>query len=140
MLTCKILLICKEPKSFQNQTSQFKLKITQDVIKKEICWYGRLTITQNLSTYIYNSEAVAQKYSVKKMFLEISQNSQENTCARVSFLVNLQAETLALVLSCEFCEISKNTFFTEHLPGLAVSWVRSHVHTPTHAIFCLAVR
>ena len=29
------------------------------------------------------------------MFLEISQNSQENTC--------------------EFCEISKNTFFTEHV-------------------------
>ena len=25
------------------------------------------------------------------MFLEISQNSQENTCARVSFLIKLQA-------------------------------------------------
>ena len=24
-------------------------------------------------------------------------------------------ETLALVFSCEFCEISKNSFFTEHL-------------------------
>ena len=24
-------------------------------------------------------------------------------------------ETLAQVFSCEFCEISKNTFFTEHL-------------------------
>ena len=30
-------------------------------------------------------EAVTQKYSVKKVFLQISQNSQENTCARVSF-------------------------------------------------------
>ena len=30
-------------------------------------------------------EAVAQRCSVKKVFLEISQNSQENTCARVSF-------------------------------------------------------
>ena len=27
----------------------------------------------------------------KKMFLEISKNSQENTCARVSFLIKLQA-------------------------------------------------
>ena len=27
------------------------------------------------------------KCSPKKMFLEISQNSQENTCARVSFLI-----------------------------------------------------
>ena len=27
----------------------------------------------------------------------------------------IKKETLALVLSCEFCKISKNTFFTEHL-------------------------
>ena len=30
-------------------------------------------------------EAIIQRCSVKKVFLEISQNSQENTCARVSF-------------------------------------------------------
>ena len=36
-------------------------------------------------------EAVAQTCFVKKVFLEISQNSQENTCARVSFLIKLQA-------------------------------------------------
>ena len=53
------------------------------------------------------------------MFLEISQNWQENTCATVSFLIKLQAlgvqlyqkDTVAQVFSCEFCEISKNTFF-----------------------------
>ena len=32
-----------------------------------------------------NPEAVSQTCSVKKAFLEISQNSQENTCGRVSF-------------------------------------------------------
>ena len=32
-----------------------------------------------------NTEAVVQRCSLKKVFLEISQNSQENTCARVSF-------------------------------------------------------
>ena len=31
------------------------------------------------------SEPVAQRSSVKTMFLEISQISQENICARVSF-------------------------------------------------------
>ena len=54
----------------------------------------------------------------KKVFVEISQNSQENTSARVSFLIKLQAwtcnfnkrETLAQVFFCAFCEISKNTF------------------------------
>ena len=43
------------------------------------------------SQHLHNSEAVAQRCSVKKVFLEISQNSQENTCARDSFLIKLQA-------------------------------------------------
>ena len=70
-------------------------------------------------------EAVAQRCSVRKMFLEILQDSQENTCARVSFLVKLQAYrpatlfknlmTLVKVFSWEFCEISKTPFFLEHL-------------------------
>ena len=41
-------------------------------------------------------EAVAQTCSVKKVFLEISENSQENTCARVSILIKLQASGLQL--------------------------------------------
>ena len=36
-------------------------------------------------------EEVSQLCSVKKVFLKISQNSQENNCARVSFLIKLQA-------------------------------------------------
>ena len=61
---------------------------------------------------------------MKKGVLEFSQNSQEKTCTRVIFLnevAGLQAcnfikkETVAQVFSCEFCEIFKNTFFTEHL-------------------------
>ena len=45
-------------------------------------------------------EAVAQACSAKKVFLKISQNSQENTCARVSILIKLQAQ----VFSWKFCE------------------------------------
>ena len=55
-------------------------------------------------------EAVAQRCSVKKVFLKISQNSKENTKA-----FNVINETLAQVFSCEFCELFKNTFLTEHL-------------------------
>ena len=36
------------------------------------------------------TEAVTQRCSVKKVFLEISQNSYETTSARVSFLIKLQ--------------------------------------------------
>ena len=46
------------------------------------------------------------------MLLEISQNSQENTCARASFI---KKETLAQVFSSEFCEILEDAFFKEHL-------------------------
>ena len=58
------------------------------------------------------TEAVGQMYSVKKVFLEILQNSQENTCARASLLIKfIKKETLAQVFSCEFCEMFKNAFF-----------------------------
>ena len=43
--------------------------------------------------FIQFKEAVVQRCSAKKVFLEISQNSQENTCAKVSFLTKLQAGT-----------------------------------------------
>ena len=88
-----------------------------------------------------------QKCYIKKVFLEISQNSQESTCVRVFFLQNISGdcfckhsyplqfpipagrthtkkkEALAQMFSCEFCEISKNTFFKEHLRTTAsVPW------------------
>ena len=51
------------------------------------------------------------------MMLQATKNSQENTCARVSFLACnfIKKETLAQMFSCESCQISKNTFFTEHI-------------------------
>ena len=37
------------------------------------------------------AETVVRRCSVKEVILEILQNPQENTCARVSFLIKLQA-------------------------------------------------
>ena len=65
--------------------------------------------------------------SVNKEFQKILQNSPENTCARVSFLIKLKdlvgnfikKETLAQVLCCEYCKIFKNTSgggFWNYLP------------------------
>ena len=64
-----------------------------------------------------DTEAVLWRCSVEKVFLEISKNSQKNTCARLSFLIKLQA--LAQVFFCEFCEISENTFFNRTPPVAA---------------------
>ena len=54
----------------------------------------------------------------KKVFLTISQNSQDNTCARRACNF-VKKETLAKVFSCEICKFFKNTFFTEQLRALA---------------------
>ena len=71
------------------------------------------------------TEAVVRRCSVKKVLLEISQNSQENTCAR-AFLNKVAG--LGQVLSCEFCEISKNNFF-HRTPQVAASVVNQSVDT-----------
>ena len=72
-----------------------------------------------------SSEAVAHRISVKKLFLEISQNSLESTYA--SLLIHKVAgqgrqhylkRDPGTDVSYEFCEIWKNTFFTEHLSWL----------------------
>ena len=64
---------------------------------------------------------------MKKVLLEISQNSQENTRVRIYFLIKLQAtlaETLAQVFSCEFCEIFENI---EHLWWLLLVFIFYYV-------------
>ena len=49
-----------------------------------------------------STEAATWGVPLKKVFLKISQNSQENICARVSFLIKLQASGLTQMFSCEF--------------------------------------
>ena len=57
------------------------------------------------------------------MLLKISQNSQEDTCVGVSFLIKLEVsgnfvkkEALTQVFFCEFCEVFKNIYrtYAEH--------------------------
>ena len=71
---------------------------------------------------IFLVEAVTQRSSVKKVLLEILRNSLENTSGLQLYK---KKETLALVFSFEFCEISKNTFFTEHLRWLLLFFAPS---------------
>ena len=63
-----------------------------------------------LSFYL-SSEAVVQKCSVKKVF-KIHRKTPGPKPKACNFI---KRETLAQVFSCEFCEISKNAFLTEHL-------------------------
>ena len=73
--------------------------------------------TTNTLMKLKNLEAVSQMFSVKKIFLKISQHSQENTCARVSF--NFIKKRLWRrcfpVICAKFLRIP---FLTEHLRWL----------------------
>ena len=62
-----------------------------------------------------NIEAVAWRCSVKKVLLVISQNSRKTPVPESLF----KKETLAQVFSCEFCEISRNTFSYRTTPVAA---------------------
>ena len=55
-----------------------------------IWWWETDEYCIDHSSLFQSREAAAQRCSVKKVFLEISQNSQKNTCARFSFLVKLR--------------------------------------------------
>ena len=71
------------------------------------------------------------------MFLKILQNSQENTCARIS-LMQAWPEILAEVFSCQFCKISKSTFFTEHIWATTSDSKRKKLKTGVRAQLDLA--
>ena len=62
-----------------------------------------------VSLTLLQTQAIVRRCSVKMVFLEISQNSQESTCARDSFLIKLQA----------LGKISKGTFFYRTPPVVA---------------------
>ena len=75
-------------------------------------------------------EAVVWRCSVEKVFLEISQNSQENTCARVSFFNKVAGLRPATLLKkrlwhrCFPVNFAKflTSFFTEHLRWLLLNF------------------
>ena len=99
--------------------------VSRSIVATQHANYGPKTsskITKKKILFIvwHVAEAVSQMCSVKKVFLKISQNSEENTCVRVSFSIKLpdyqvcnfiRKETLPQVFSCEFYKIFKNTFF-----------------------------
>ena len=71
----------------------------------------------------------------KRTFLKISQNSQENTQARVCTFI--EKEALAQVFSCEFCEIFNNTYLTEHLletASVCLIYYKKRIHIN---VFCI---
>ena len=80
-----------------------------------------LPIPPSLLLTLLQLEAVVRWCSVKKMFQQISQISQENTSSKDAFSMKLQIYSVTLskkrfrhrCFFCEFWEISHKTFFKE---------------------------
>ena len=62
-------------------------------------------------------EAVSRRYFLKKVFLEILQNSQENVCARASFLIEI------FEFPVSFAKFLRTPFLREHLRWLLLIFV-----------------
>ena len=98
------------------------MKSLFSILNKKLGMNVSMKFYQNSYVFwsISNPESVTRRWSVKKVFLKISQNLQEYTYARVSLIIKMQAnfikkETPAKMFFCELCEIFNNIFFTEHL-------------------------
>ena len=66
------------------------------------------------------TEAVALRFSVKKVFLKISQNSPEKICAKVSILIKLKAE--AFCFPVNFAKFLRTLISKEDLWWLPLEW------------------
>ena len=77
---------CKVSKNTSFNTEQAASNFAVQFVKIFFC-YKPMIVRRKFE---HATEAVAQRCCVKNLFLEISQNSQENTCARVPFLIKLQ--------------------------------------------------
>ena len=73
-----------------------------------------------LKTFLNNGEAAIRRCSTK---IDVPKNFAKFTgkplCQSLRLATLLKKETLAQVFSCEFGDIFKNTFFTEHLWTIA---------------------
>ena len=81
-------------KDYYPKKSFFIKNYDRKLIK--IDWFFVEGMNRYISQYHPKSEAVTLRCSVKKVILKISQILQENTCARVSFLIKLKAWGLQL--------------------------------------------
>ena len=61
----------------------------------------------------------------KKMFLKISQNSQQNTCARVPFLINFPASGLQLYQKKKKKKDWQSCFLTNFVKFLRLSFLQT---------------
>ena len=110
------------PTSYLSTTSKiYKFSLVENFRK-----FANFSLRLGKKVFQRSPEAVVQRCSVKKVFLELSQNSQENSFARAPFLIKLQAETSNFIkkrlwdrcFPVNLVKLLKTPFLREHLRWL----------------------
>ena len=82
-------------------------------------------------TFLHIQKQPLDVFCKKKVFLELSQNSQESTCASVSFLIILQALLKKRLwhrcFPVNFAKFLRTPLNAEHL-----RWLLLHIHFPVN--------
>ena len=115
------------PKCIDLSLKQFRAhyhKRFYNFVTVDIHLEGALKICWLKKTLSPEPEVIVRRCSVKKVFLEISQNSQENTCAGDYFFNKVAGLRLATLLKkrlwhkcflMNFAKFLRTPFVTEHL-------------------------
>ena len=83
--------------------------------------------------------------SVKKVFLKILQNPQQNTCVRGSIFLKrcepttyyfVEKEALVQVVSYEFYKFCNNTYFVEHMRTANFGFLQDKYVCARQTCFC----
>ena len=90
----KIYYILSSTSSGISMIARVRLGKFHDVFYTAYQVLSRLLVP--VPRYLRKLEIVARRCSMKKLFLKISLNSMQNTCAGVSFLIKLQTYSLQL--------------------------------------------
>ena len=124
---------CNKLKGFKNSsvlllaqgTNRFMETFSRRSSQERPFHYHSILCNQQQRLKVKMNSVACYRWSVKKVFLEISQNSQENTCARVCFPAN-------------FGKFLRTPFFKEHPWWLLLMLVQQNYScdgTGTHSSF-----
>ena len=110
--------------SYRNQSNDLQCKSIKWFLHDgNILWFWCLYFLQwvyKSRVFLFDRETVVRKCFVKNVFLEVSKNSQENICARVSSLIKLQDS--AQVFCCEFTKFLRTPFLQNTSGWLLLHW------------------
>ena len=120
-LRCNFFMIRQKKKTASDKPWQNMLH-DKTIPSSKVKRLKRIKSYQKLPPFGKFAEAATRGVLWVRVFFEISKNPQENTCNGLR-AATLLKKALAQVFSCEFCEISKNNFFTEHLWTTASEFV-----------------